>query len=176
MNAERITNYYIPASGSRIHYLEYDNLKDQEEETYELNINEDSEKDSIIGLYDAALQNNKYIDLLDKFGIASLNNDELKELVGFSEDNESEPWDLFDTHQAPLDEIQKQAILEHFYLRRTKDEILGHIKINKDSLNLAIRSFSRCLKIRQKCNKSLLKKKTKLKDSHLEFIESLIWT
>ena len=91
MSAERITNYYIPASGSRIHYLEYDNLKDQEEETYELNINEDSEKDSIIGLYDAALQNNKYIDLLDKFGIASLNNDELKELVGFSEDNESEP-------------------------------------------------------------------------------------
>ena len=41
-------------------------------------------------------------------------------------------------------------------------------------MNFAIRAFRKCLRIRQKFNKNYLNKKTKLKDSHLEFIESLI--
>ena len=88
--------------------------------------------------------------------------------------DESDSGVYFDEHQIDLSETQKQVILEYFYVGKTKDEISRNIKINKDSINFAFRAFRKCLRIKQKCNKSLLNKKTKLKDSHLEFIESLI--
>ena len=46
MSEERITNYYKPASGSRLRYLDTSQLEDQHEETYYFGNHEDSEEDS----------------------------------------------------------------------------------------------------------------------------------
>ena len=46
MSEERITNYYIPASGSRLRCLETSQPEDQHEENYYIGNRENSEEDS----------------------------------------------------------------------------------------------------------------------------------
>ena len=169
-------NLLYTASGSRLRYFDTSQLEDQHEETYYFGSREYSEEDSIIGIYDAALQNDKYIDLLYKLKNKSSELSWPKEVHQIWWNWWIRIRSLFWRTSNPFKWNSKTSHTWIFYFGKSKDDISRNIKINKDSMNFGIRYFRKCLRIRRKCNINLLNKKAKLKDSHLEFIESLIRT
>ena len=84
MKNTKITNYYIPGSHSRLHYLDDDAEESKDDEPGKANNTEDSDHLSLVGLHDAALLNLEYINLLDRLGVNEMSNQELKMSLGIS--------------------------------------------------------------------------------------------
>ena len=176
MKNTKITNYYIPGSHSRLHYLDDDVEESKDDEPSKVNNTEVSDHLSLVGFHDAALLNLEYINLLDRLGVNEMSNQELKMSLGISSTRIQEKWIDFDPYQILLSDVQKQAIFEFYYLGRTQDQILKSQNITKEDFKLSIQSYKKWLKIRSNYNKRFLNKKARLNSSHVDFIKSLVWT
>ena len=69
MRNAKITNYYIPGSHSRLHYLDDDAEESKYDEPNKVNNIEDSDHLNLIGFHDAALLNFEYINLLYRLSV-----------------------------------------------------------------------------------------------------------
>ena len=171
----KLTNYYIPGTDAELYWT-----KSDDEEDNKINDEIDEQANEldhfkIIGLFDWAKQNDKYMNLLNEFGVAELDVNSLKIELGINTDNSIKSVDDFDSNWVQLNKPQKDAIVDYFYMRKGENQILHDHGISKSELKIAIRCFRKWIKIRNNWNKRKLNKKKKFSKTHIDFIQKMIW-
>ena len=96
--ANKITNYYIPGSNKELCWVIHDNEEDDKDSNEIDDDANESDHFRLIGIFDWALQNYKYTNLLNEVRVAELDDDSLKIQLGVISDDSIQSVDSFDVN------------------------------------------------------------------------------
>ena len=130
-SAKKITNYYIPGSNKELYWAIHDNEEDDKDSNEIDDDANESDHFRLIGIFDWALQNDKYTNLLNEVGIAELDADSLKIQLGVNSDDSIQSVDSFDANGVQLNKFQKRIFLITFIWEKVRIKFSKSIRSAK---------------------------------------------